>query len=81
MAILVHYPAQNYIKKNSDRPKEFTFRMSAKDLGEPGLGQLWWALTARGIRRQGVFFLLEKGVFFQREGLISGNWFLKISDI
>ena len=28
MAILVHNSAQNYIKQNSDRAKEFTFRMS-----------------------------------------------------
>ena len=27
MAILVHYSAQNYIKQNSDRAKDFTFRM------------------------------------------------------
>ena len=29
MAILVHNSARNYIKQNSDRAKEFTFRMSA----------------------------------------------------
>ena len=29
MAIFVHNSAQNYIKQNSDRAKDFTFRMSA----------------------------------------------------